>query len=103
MSKPKEYSWMTKNTLMTYTFVALLILTAVSALSFGITSIIVSAISVLVAVAIDYLLSKVCCDSPLNIMSAAVFGLVVALSYSLRTPRDITSAVPTRSSNALER
>ncbi len=31
MSKPKEYSWMTKDKLMTYTFFALLILTIVTA------------------------------------------------------------------------
>ena len=34
MSKPKEYSWMTKNRLMTYTFVALVILTGVSVISY---------------------------------------------------------------------
>ena len=31
MSKPKEYSWMTKDKLMTYTFFAVLILTVVTA------------------------------------------------------------------------
>jgi electron transport complex protein RnfD len=86
MSKPKEYSWMNKDKLMTYTFVALLILVGVSALSWGVTSLIIAAIAVLVAVGIDYLLYKVAVDSPLNTMSAAVFGLVVALSYSLGVP-----------------
>jgi len=87
MSKPKEYSWMTKDKLMTYTFVALAILAAVSAISWWPTSIITSLIAVVIAIAIDYLLSIVMKDKgPLNTMSAAVFGLVVALSYSLGTP-----------------
>jgi electron transport complex protein RnfD len=87
MSKPKEFSWMTKDKLMTYTFVALVILAAVSAISWWPTSIITSVIAVVIAVAIDYLLSLVMKDKgPLNTMSAAVFGLVVALSYSLGVP-----------------
>ncbi len=86
MSKVKEYSSMTKDKLMTYTFVALLVLVGVSFISFGITSLIVAAIAVLVAVGIDLLLAKVAADSQLNIMSAAVFGLIVALSYSLGLP-----------------
>jgi H+/Na+-translocating ferredoxin:NAD+ oxidoreductase subunit D len=75
---------MTKDVLMKYTFVALCILAAVSFLSWGIESVILSLISVLVAVAFDYLLSLVMNGKgPLNTMSAAVFGLIVALSYSL--------------------
>jgi len=77
---------MTKDKLMTYTFVALLVLVGVSYLSFGLTSIIVAAIAVLVAVGIDLLISKVTVDAELNTMSAAVFGLIVALSYSLGLP-----------------
>jgi len=78
---------MTKDLLMKYTFVALCILAAVSYLSWGITSIVLSAISVLVAVALDYLLSLVMKEKgPLNTMSAAVFGLIVALSYTLGIP-----------------
>jgi electron transport complex protein RnfD len=76
----------TKDLLMTYVFVALLILVGVSYFSWGVTSLITSAIAVLVAVALDYLLFKVAADSPLNTMSAAVFGLIVALSYSLGVP-----------------
>ncbi len=86
MSKPKEYSWITKDKLMLYTFIALLVLVAVSFFSFGITSLITSAIAVLIAVGIDALLYKATADSPLNTMSAAVFGLIVALSYSLGEP-----------------
>ena len=91
MSKPKEYSWMTKNKLMTYTFVALVILAGVSAISFWPTSIIISVIAVAVAVGLDYLLSKVMkAKGPQNTMSAAVFGLIVALSYSLGLPTQNT-------------
>ncbi len=86
MSKEKKLSYMTKDKLMTYTFIALLVLVGVSYLSWGITSLITSAIAVLIAIGIDYLLYKVAVDSPLNTMSAAVFGLIVALSYSLGVP-----------------
>ncbi len=72
---------------MTYTFIALAILAAVSAISWWPTSIIASIVSVVVAVALDYLLSLVMKNrGPLNTMSAAVFGLIVALSYSLGIP-----------------
>ncbi len=87
MSKLKDYSWMTKNKLMTYTFIALLILVGVSAISFWPTSIIISLIAVSIAVALDFLLSRVMKNKgPINTMSAAVFGLIVALSYSLGLP-----------------
>jgi Na+-translocating ferredoxin:NAD+ oxidoreductase RnfD subunit len=86
MSKVEEYSAMTKDRLMIYTFVALLVLVGISAVSFGITSLIIAAIAVLVAVGIDLLLAKVAVDSQMNIMSAAVFGLIVALSYSIGLP-----------------
>jgi len=91
MSKPKEYSWMTKNKLMTYTFVALVILAGISAISFWPTSIIISVIAVAVAVGLDYLLSTVMKARGLqNTLSAAVFGLIVALSYSLGLPAQNT-------------
>ena len=97
MSKPKEYSFMTKDKLMTYTFIALLVLTVVSAAlwsqettpsgwNLGLTVAISALIAVGVAVGVDALLYKVTVDSPLNTMSAAVFGLIVALSYSLGVP-----------------
>src|SRR4030067_1344088 len=86
MSKPEEYSWMTKDKLMTYTFIALAVLVGISVISFGYSSIIVALVAVAVAVGIDVLLSKVPVDSQLNIMSAAVFGLIVACSYTLGLP-----------------
>jgi electron transport complex protein RnfD len=91
MSKLKEYSWMTKNKLMKYTFVALVILAAASAVSFWPTSIMISLIAVAVAVVLDYLLSRVMkAKGPMNTMSAAIFGLIVALSYSLGLPSQNT-------------
>jgi Na+-translocating ferredoxin:NAD+ oxidoreductase subunit D len=100
--KPKEYSSMTKDKLMTYTFIALLVLTIVSAVlwmpitvahidgtlgwNLGLTVVICALISVGVALGIDALFYKLVSDSPLNLMSAAVFGLVVTLSYSLGVP-----------------
>jgi len=80
MVKVKEYAEMTKDKLMLYTFVALLVLVGVSYLSFGLTSLIMAAIAVLVAVGIDLFISKVAADAKPNMMSAAVFGLIVALS-----------------------
>ena len=104
MSKPKELSAMSKDKLMTYTFVALLILAIVSSIlwsglgtnklittpsgwNLGLTAAICSLIAVGIAVGIDALFHKLVSDSPLNLMSAAVFGLIVALSYSLGIPR----------------
>ena len=86
MVKVKEYAEMTKDKLMLYTFVALLVLVGVSYLSFGLTSLIMAAIAVLVAVGIDLFISKVAADAKPNMLSAAVFGLIVALSYSLGLP-----------------
>ncbi|MGD0450319.1 MAG: Coenzyme F420 hydrogenase/dehydrogenase, beta subunit C-terminal domain [Candidatus Bathyarchaeia archaeon] len=97
MSKPKEYSSMTKDKLMTYTFGALVALTVISAViwsaektpsgwNLGLTLGINAIIAVGLAVGFDVLLSKVAADSPLNIMSAAVFGLIVTDSYSLGIP-----------------
>jgi electron transport complex protein RnfD len=94
MSKLKEYSWMTKNRLMVYTFFALVILVGVSAISYWPTSIIASLIAVTIAVVLDYLLSRLMKDKgPMNTMSAAVFGLIVALSYSLGLPSTATVEV----------
>jgi electron transport complex protein RnfD len=47
-----------------------------------------------VAVGIDLLFSKIVSDSELNIWSSAVFGLIVALSYSLGVPSMAMGADP---------
>lgn len=104
MSKPKEYSWMTKDKLMLYTFIALLIISAITIVmwwdvyaldvatlqpigwQYGLTVLINCLIAVGIAVAIDLLLYKVASDSPLNLMSSAVFGLIVSLSYTIGEP-----------------
>ena len=97
MSKPKEYSSMTKDKLMTYTFFAVLILTVVTAAiwstettpsgwNLGLTVAICAIISVGIAVGLDAFLHKVAVDSPLNLMSAAVFGLIVTDCYTLASP-----------------
>jgi electron transport complex protein RnfD len=103
MSKPKEYSWMTKDKLMTYTFVALVILAVITTIlwwgvvtkdvkgavvgwQYGYAVIGNCLIAVAIAVGIDALLHKTASDSPLNTMSAAVFGLIVALSYTIGIP-----------------
>jgi coenzyme F420-reducing hydrogenase beta subunit/Na+-translocating ferredoxin:NAD+ oxidoreductase RnfD subunit len=104
MSKPKEYSWMTKDKLMLCTFIALLALAIITIISWwGVVAIDTMTgeeigwplglallgnvfIAVGISVGIEVMLSKVTKDSPLNVMSAAVFGLIVALSYSLGLP-----------------
>ena len=55
-------------------------------MNLGLTVAINCIIAVAIAVGIDALLYKVAADSPLNTMSAAVFGLIVALSYTLGVP-----------------
>jgi coenzyme F420-reducing hydrogenase beta subunit/Na+-translocating ferredoxin:NAD+ oxidoreductase RnfD subunit len=78
---------MTKDLLMKYTFIALSVIAILSYIAFGFESILISIISVLVAVACDFLLSMVMgSKGPKNTMSAAVFGLIVAMSYSLGLP-----------------
>jgi electron transport complex protein RnfD len=104
MSKLKEYAGMTKDKLMLYTFVALLALAIITIvmwwdlsaidiltgeptgwpLGLGLLGSVLVAVGV--AVGIDTLISKVASDSQLNTLSAAVFGLIVALSYSLGLP-----------------
>ena len=101
---------MSKNRLMQYTFTALLIITIVSAIlwwpvtsptnlqitAFKLTNVwqmplgaivlINALVAIGVAVGADALLHKLASDSPLNVWSAAVFGLIVTLSYSLGVP-----------------
>lgn len=83
-AQPKQNAQTSENTLTKHTLVALAILTAVSVLSWGLTSILLAAISVFVAVTLDYALSLIMkARGPKSTLSAAVFGLIVALSYSL--------------------
>jgi len=88
---------MSKNRLMQYTFIALAIITAVSAAlwsqtttnsgwNLGLTVGVCAVIAVGIAVAVDLLIGKVTADSEVNTWSAAVFGLIVASCYSLGTP-----------------
>ena len=104
MSKVKEYSGMTKDKLMTYTFIALVVLAVITTVlwwnviainattgeqvgwQYGYAVIGNSLIAVALAVGLDAFLYKVTSDSPLNIMSAAVFGLIVSLSYTIGIP-----------------
>lgn len=75
---------MTKNLLMNYTFYSLFVIAFLSYIAFGLQSFVLSIITVGVAVLCDILLSKVMgAKGTSNLMSAATFGLIVALSYSL--------------------
>jgi coenzyme F420-reducing hydrogenase beta subunit/Na+-translocating ferredoxin:NAD+ oxidoreductase RnfD subunit len=105
MSKPQEYSLMTKDKLMIYTFAALAIIAAVTIVlwwdvhaidaatgnqigwNYGLTVLINCLIAVGLAVGIDVLLAKTASDSPLNIWSAAVFGMIVSLCYTIGEPQ----------------
>ncbi len=115
-----------KTRLMTYTFAALLIITVITAIlwwpvssptptqisSFKLTNVwalplgsivlINALIAVGVAVGVDALIHKVTADSELNTASAAVFGLIVTLSYSLGVPSmaQATDVMPTDSLTA---
>ena len=113
MSKPIEYSSMTKDKLMTYTFIALAAIAATTivlwwgvtprdpltnaevGMQYGLTVLINCLIAVGIAVGIDTLLYKTASDSQLNTMSAAVFGLIVALSYTIGEPSmRVTEVLP---------
>ncbi|HKZ88461.1 MAG TPA: RnfABCDGE type electron transport complex subunit D [Candidatus Bathyarchaeia archaeon] len=115
-SAPHITGTMTKTRLMLYTFVALLIITVVTAvlwwpvttptegqiaafkltnvwaLPLGLIVLINAGIAVGISVGIDAALHKVTADSELNTMSAAVFGLIVTLSYSLGVPAMTTGS-----------
>jgi coenzyme F420-reducing hydrogenase beta subunit/Na+-translocating ferredoxin:NAD+ oxidoreductase RnfD subunit len=87
---------MTKDLLMKYTFVALFFIAFMSFFVFGLDSLLITIISVGVAVALDFLLSMVMGSrGPRNLMSAAVFGMIVAMSYSLGLPAMSIEAIPT--------
>ena len=102
---------MTKNKLMLYTFVALLAIAVITIISWwdvvavdtmtgqptgwplGLALLGSVLVAVGLAVGADTLISKVAVDSQLNTLSAAVFGLIVALSYSLGLPTMRTLAI----------
>ena len=105
MSKPKEFSSMTKDKLMTYTFIALVVIAVITTVmwwgvfttdlmtgaavgwQYGLAVILNSVVAVALSLGIDFLLYKVTADSPLNLMSAAVFGMIVSLSYTVGVPQ----------------
>lgn len=111
MSKPKEFSSMTKDKLMTYTFVALVVIMIITAVlwwgvvttdlmtqtevgwQYGLAVIVNSVVAVAIAIGIDFLMAKVAEDSPLNLMSAAVFGMIVSLSYTVGIPQMNTGTI----------
>jgi electron transport complex protein RnfD len=87
---------MTKKLLMQYTMIALFFIAFLSYWAFGLESLVVTLISVGVAIACDILLSMVLGSrSPKDMMSAIVFGLIVAMCYSLGTPLMAMEQVPT--------
>jgi Na+-translocating ferredoxin:NAD+ oxidoreductase RnfD subunit len=106
---PQITGTMSKTRVMTYTFVALLAITIITAILWwpamtphpdldwiGLTGVIAmplgailllnALIAVGVAVVSDFIIGKAAVDSEINTMSAAVFGLIVALSYSIGVP-----------------
>ncbi|XHH07956.1 MAG: RnfABCDGE type electron transport complex subunit D [Candidatus Bathyarchaeia archaeon] len=107
---PQITGAMSKTRVMTYTFAALMALTIITAVVwwpvqtptemqaayFGLTNpmilplgaivLINALIAVGVAVLSDVVIGKAAADSEYNIMSAAVFGLIVTLSYSIGVP-----------------
>ena len=86
---------MSKDLLMNYTLIALFFIAFLSYLVFGLDSLIISLISVGVAVGCDILLSMVMgSKGPKNTSSAMVFGLIVAMSYSLGLPIMSTESMP---------
>lgn len=72
---------MTKNLLMNYTFYALFVIAFLSYVAFGLQSLVLSIVCVGVALLCEILVSKFMGKK--NMMSAAVFGLIVAMCYSL--------------------
>lgn len=101
---PKEFSTMTKDKMMIYTFGALVAVAAVTialwwnvtsvnmmtgeslGMSYGLTVLINCLLAVGIAVGLDFLISKTAEDAQLNLWSAAVFGMIVSLSYTIGEP-----------------
>lgn len=89
---------MTKDLMMQYTLVTLFAIAFLSYFVFGLPSLVITLISVGVAVGCDFLMSMVMgSKGPKNTMSAAVFGLIVAMSYSLGLPMMYLETNPTLS------
>lgn len=111
---------MSKNRLMLYTFAALMVITVITAvlwwhvpvptelqvsqlglsnawvMPLGAILLVSALVAVGVAVGIDFLVGKIAADSEINTMSAAVFGLIVTLSYSYGLPQmaQVTDVMP---------
>ncbi|MCL1978381.1 MAG: RnfABCDGE type electron transport complex subunit D [Candidatus Bathyarchaeota archaeon] len=106
---PQITGTMSKTRVMAYTFAALLAITIITAILWwpamtphpdldylGLTGLFAmplgailllnALIAVGVAVVSDFIIGKAAADSEINTMSAAVFGLIVALSYSIGVP-----------------
>ena len=77
---------MTKDLLMKYTFIALVIIAVTSVPAFGISALFIILISLAVAVICDYLMSAASKRFPRDIPSSAVAGMIVALSFSSGIP-----------------
>jgi len=97
---PHVTGGVTKDLLMKYTFVALCVIAATAILAFGITALFMEITAVVVAVISDYLLSLIMKKKgPINTYSAAVSGLIVALSFSSGIPYSVQYSVPTMEPN----
>jgi Na+-translocating ferredoxin:NAD+ oxidoreductase RnfD subunit len=107
---PQITGTMSKTRVMTYTFAALMVITIITAILWwpamtphpdlvewhsltgliamplGAILLVNALIAVGVAVISDFVIGKAAADSEVNTMSAAVFGLIVALSYSIGVP-----------------
>jgi Na+-translocating ferredoxin:NAD+ oxidoreductase RnfD subunit len=107
---PQITGVMSKTRLMTYTFAALMAITVITAalwwpvttptegqiatysltnalvLPLGAIVLLNALIAIGVSVGTDFLVGKIAADSEVNTMSAAVFALIVTLSYSLGVP-----------------
>lgn len=83
---------MSKDLLMNYTALALFIIAFSSFFVFGMPALLVTIVSVGVAVLCDLLIGKITGSG--DMMSAAVFGFIVALSYSLGNPILRTETIP---------
>ena len=78
---------MTKDKLMQYTLVALFVIAFLSYFVYGLDSLLVCGIAAGVAILCDMLMAKVMgSKGPKDMMSAAVFGLIVGLSFTLGEP-----------------